>query len=221
MHLWRFPVADVREDDQSLLSESELSRAARYLVPEARRRFIARRSQLRRTLARYLSVDPASLNLLFSDTGKPTLVASEGADPPLRFNVSSSGDWLLVSLSAAFEVGVDIERGVAGHDFAAIEHLAMSEAERRYLAGMTGAARLRAFYRTWTMKEAVVKALGKGLTYPLASVPIPTGGSVPDVSLTLGSGESFSLTSFEPVPGYFGAIAVQGPRLNARFFSTS
>src|SRR5262249_4562138 len=97
------------------------------------------------------------------DHGKPYL------SPPqaLEFNVSHSAGSLLVGLSATQALGVDVESTrrerpvveLAGRYFAASESVA--------LARLAPAERLPAFLRLWSCKEAVVKALARGLGFGL------------------------------------------------------
>ncbi len=60
---------------------------------------------LRLLLARYLDADPRELRFELGAHGKPALEG--GAD--LRFNLSPSGELLLVAVATGMEVGVDVE----------------------------------------------------------------------------------------------------------------
>ncbi|HEY6729935.1 MAG TPA: hypothetical protein VI039_02805 [Solirubrobacterales bacterium] len=62
---------------------------------------------LRRVLAVYLGEEPARIQLEKGEHGKPRLAGNE---PPLKFNLSHSGDLALVAVSGANEMGVDVER---------------------------------------------------------------------------------------------------------------
>jgi 4'-phosphopantetheinyl transferase len=75
-----------------------------------------------------------------------------------KFNISHSGDFVVCALSNEFEMGLDIEQilPVPLVDFKNI----MSEIEWKEITSVEG---LTAFYRLWTMKEAVCKAEGIGL----------------------------------------------------------
>jgi 4'-phosphopantetheinyl transferase len=75
-----------------------------------------------------------------------------------KFNISHSGDLVVCALSDEFVMGLDIEKilPVPLDDFKNI----MSENEWKEISGSEG---LSAFYRLWTMKEAVCKAEGIGL----------------------------------------------------------
>jgi 4'-phosphopantetheinyl transferase len=66
----------------------------------------------------------------------------------------------------------------------------------------------------WTRKEAFIKAVGEGLSYPLRSfdVSLAPGEDARLLRLDAGPGAAgdWTLASFEPCPGYVGAVAVEG-----------
>jgi 4'-phosphopantetheinyl transferase len=66
----------------------------------------------------------------------------------------------------------------------------------------------------WTRKEAFIKAVGKGLSYPLQSfdVSLTPGEDARILRLSAGPGTAgdWTLASFDPCPGYVGAVAVEG-----------
>jgi 4'-phosphopantetheinyl transferase len=73
----------------------------------------------------------------------------------LRFNLSHSGDVLLVALARDVEVGVDVERIRPVPE--------MQTIARRWL-GLDVVANEREFFEAWTRHEAKLKALGMGLS---------------------------------------------------------
>lgn len=78
-----------------------------------------------------------------------------GKDGWLRFNLSHSGDVTLVAVARDSEVGVDVERIRPVIEMRAIA--------RRWL-GRDDIADEQEFFRVWTRHEAMVKALGVGLS---------------------------------------------------------
>lgn len=88
--------------------------------------------------------------------------------PDLHFNLSHSGPYALCALSSE-EVGVDIEclrprrPGLAGR--------ALSPEELDWYR--TRGERWEDFYTLWTLKEARVKCVGTGLTWPPSTIAVP------------------------------------------------
>lgn len=99
--------------------------------------------------------------------GKPALAASAG----IGFNVTHCRDLALVALADGIEVGIDIERADRTIDPDLLARRTLCDAERAALAGIADPeARRRFVLRLWVRKEAVVKALGHGLTLGLATI---------------------------------------------------
>lgn len=94
-------------------------------------------------------------------------------DPPVFFNLSHSGKYVLCAFSKD-EVGIDIEevRPIETNDFASI----FSEQEKKHLR--TTSTPLKDFFRFWTIKESVIKAIGNGLSIPLPLINALEGGVI-------------------------------------------
>jgi 4'-phosphopantetheinyl transferase len=68
---------------------------------------------------------------------------------------------------------VDVEGRRADRELRALVPDVMGPGEREMLRGLEGVAFVQAFYACWTRKEAIVKGIGAGLSYPLATIDIP------------------------------------------------
>lgn len=102
--------------------------------------------------------------------GKPYIAAPgahelSGARGALNFNISHSGDVLLVALSRCAEVGVDVERVRAVPEWRAIAKRMFDTDTTDLLHAelASGADEHEAFIRCWCRHEAAVKATGEGL----------------------------------------------------------
>lgn len=168
IRLW---VVDLDTFRESMSNEGippgDLERARRMVPQLNADRFLACRSALYRILGEALGRDPKTLVLRRGTFGKPEL-----ADPALHFNVSHSGAKGLIGVSESLAVGVDIEsiRGVDDAAAMAGEHF--SAAELAAWKRASAATRDRKFLECWTRKEACLKALGTGLSFPLARVDV-------------------------------------------------
>ena len=154
-------LSDAALEQPEMLAPDELAACARLRCGFERRRARRSRVALRLLLGRRLGVAPAAVRLVTGAWGKPSLDPTHGRR--LRFNLSHSGDRLLVALGEGRDVGIDIEAGSDGLDIDAIAGLAMAEHERRTLLRLALPARRAAFLRLWTRKEALLKATGEGL----------------------------------------------------------
>ena len=107
-----------------------------------------------------------------SGYGKPFAVVG-GVRAHASFNVSHAGDHGLIALGAAGRLGVDIEERVPKRSLDGLIEAVMGPEEQAELAALQGADRLRLFYRLWTFKEALIKALGTGFSTDISRFQVP------------------------------------------------
>jgi 4'-phosphopantetheinyl transferase len=146
------------------LNGEERARCLRYRQPADRIRFATTRVTLRRMLAERLRMPLDEIKLDIDCFGKPRLANSDA----LFFNLSHSGNFALIALSAHRPVGVDIEAASTTLDSNSI-HASLTPDERRYCET---SADTKAFFRIWSGKEAVLKAWGVGIAKHLPSVSV-------------------------------------------------
>jgi 4'-phosphopantetheinyl transferase len=207
--LWTWPLEASRRETAALeaaLSADERRRAASFVFAPDRRRFIVGRGRMRQILSRYVALPPEALYFHYGAHGKPALSAARSAP---CFNLSHSGGLAALAV-AGCDVGIDIEE-VRPVDGAVAERF-FSARENAALRGLRGADWRDAFYRCWTRKEAVAKALGKGLSLRLASFDVSVARSAPFLLRLEGSRDAASQWSIVDAPlphGLVGAIAAR------------
>ena len=154
-----------------ILSPSETARASRYRFDEDRQRYIAGRASLRQILANRTSTSAAKLVFRESDGTKPILISAAGA-PDVFFNVSHSGDYAVIAVCDSAEVGIDIEQMRPDCPIGQLARRYYAPLEFEWLRNLPEDKRLQGFYRLWTIKEAVLKCAGVGLSVPTQSVRV-------------------------------------------------
>jgi 4'-phosphopantetheinyl transferase len=195
------------------LSADERGRASRFRFARDRDRFIGARGLLREILALYLNASPGRLSFGYSAHGKPFLAGKEHSI--LRFNVSHSFDAMLLAIARLREVGVDVE-GVRNNGVAIEEigETVLSEPEKQVLARFGGEDKRTNFLRFWTLKEAYIKADGRGVSLPLARIDVSSAeGRVAALDKATGEWRTcprWELRTLPPVPGYVAALAAEG-----------
>ena len=204
--------AEALDEARSVLSDDERKRADRFLREVDRTRFAAARSLLRRTLAGVLETRPERLTFTYGAHGKPALgppFAARG----VRFNLSHSAGRALIAVARDREVGVDLERIRPVRFGAKIARRFFSEREQYALDGLTGSAWDEGFFRCWTRKEAFIKAVGDGLTFPLKSFSVPMTREAENEAVQIHEGSPTSrhwiLSALEACPGFLAAIVVE------------
>ena len=217
VHVWRVPLDDDARADSywSLLSEEERRRASRFVRDVHRRRFVAAHGALRSILAAYVNAEPAALDFVSGEHGKPALRDVTGR-PSVEFNLSHSDDLALVAVARARAVGVDLER------WSEVEHLELAErffspGERDALRALAHAPHLveAGFFAAWTRKEAYLKATGQGITrglhhFDVALTPGEPARLLAD-RLDDAATARWSMIALEPAPGYSAALVVASP----------
>jgi 4'-phosphopantetheinyl transferase len=106
-------------------------------------------------------------------------------------------------------VGVDIERLRSMDACDAIARTTFSSSEYLAQARLPSDIRQRAFFQCWTRKEAVVKALGGGLSIPLDSFEVTVEPDVPArvVRFAGWTRPQWSLLHLAPTAEIIGAVA--------------
>ncbi len=185
----------------AFLSPDELSHAE-ACSPEVAARNATSRGLLRLLLSRHLNTDPGAITFQRNEHGKPQTCDDCGG---LHFNVSHSGDVLLIGLSSAGEIGVDVEehlqrywRRLAKRFYSPAENNALAEA---------GVGAFDLFYRFWVRKEAWFKCLGTGLKFPLSDYCV--GYSSAETEVTAGPGEAVWIRDLWAREGYSAAVATR------------
>ncbi len=217
IHLWwsKF-AAESAGDDKfwALLSGAEHERADRFRFAVHRKRFVICRGMLRKLLSAYKGIPPDSLQFSYNRYGKPELQTPVAAEP-LHFNVSHSDQTIVIALTRAAPLGVDVEYMRRKTDYRNIAKRFFATAEWEDLCNVPQALRRRAFYNCWTRKEAYIKALGSGLSTSLNSFVVTLRPEhAPRVVLVDGDprqAKDWSLYHFNPDPDTVGALAIKHP----------
>ena len=150
-----------------LLCPEEQARHARYRIERVRHEFLVTRALVRTVLSRYTAMDPVEWRFTTNAYGKPDASSPPLAEP-LRFNLSHTRGTDRLAVTRLEEV-----RRRCG------KHRPPRPPGRICAARFFASRKLRiccsyhpksqqvVFFDYWTLKEAYIKARGKGLAIPL------------------------------------------------------
>lgn len=131
-----------------------LSRVGRLHHPDDQRRTLLGRGLLREALRQHGLAGIDLTQVCYTAHGKPFLPGA------FHFNLSHAGEWVVLALSDAGPVGIDIEIHQPT-DFTDFKHFFSA----KHLAEIHQSAQPEAaFYRHWTRYESLLKATGLGLS---------------------------------------------------------
>jgi 4'-phosphopantetheinyl transferase len=176
--LWAPPARQA--ELEALLEPHERERLERFAFPWLRTRYAVAHAALRTVAARCLGRSPAALRFAVGPHGKPYLPGTD-----LELNLSHAGDWGMIALGHDRPVGVDLEAIVPRRVDGSMIRAVTSAAERAAFATMPAHEHAIAFFRLWVRKEAVIKALGTGLSRALDTIDVPLGPQAPPDGVTL------------------------------------
>jgi 4'-phosphopantetheinyl transferase len=216
VHVWHMELdqpPDIVRSLYHLLAEDERRRAADFRFDQHRERFIVAHGLLRSILSAYTQCEPEALQFSTSTYGKPEL-SSVDSGKTLHFNISHSENQALFAFAVGRPVGIDIEyiRPVPNLDEVAAT--VFSPREQLILKSLPVQERAAAFFNGWTRKEALLKALGSGFSFPPQDI---------EVSLVLGEpvrvhsikgnqhlAAQWHIEAITSISGYAAALAIEG-----------
>lgn len=153
-------------DLKNYITEDEQSRADKFHFDLDRVTFISCRALLRLIIAGRLNTTPRDIPFIKSINNKPGLPGD-----PVFFNVSHTREAFAIAVSGDFQVGIDLEKINQRIDFHSVIETYFSQKERNFILKSEKGSRDR-FFLLWTRKEALLKALGTGITEYLTQVEV-------------------------------------------------
>jgi 4'-phosphopantetheinyl transferase len=212
VHIWlaRRPPNNT-EHSAAALSTVERDRAGRFHFPKDRLAYEFAHTVLREVLSGYLHCFPEQIEFGQNAFGKPF---NEGPhrDAGIEFNLSHAGDVVLIGVCGERRIGVDIEQIRPTDELLAIASSSFTHEECAFVLEQKPADWPLIFLRCWTRKEACVKAMGSGISFPLNSFDTQISRLEPSGFVT-GLGDStatpWQITELHAPDGYVASVAVE------------
>jgi 4'-phosphopantetheinyl transferase len=193
--------------------DAEAGKARRFRFKIHRDRYVKGRFMLRSLLGMYLGIDFYDQEFHVSRYGKPALQDSYG-DNSIHFNISNSGNIYVCAFNQSSDTGIDIEKIQELPDMDQIVAASFSDEERRKFHSLSEPDRKRAFFQYWARKEAWLKAMGMGLSYPMNNVDTVTEDENSSLLMVKTEGADISnqwtILDLDICTGFASALALKG-----------
>lgn len=174
IHLWLINLGKEKISNSQIekeLGPDEMHRAEKMRSIVARNQFMTCRFILRQLLGLYLQCDSKRISLIANEHGKLRLKNSP-ENRGLVFNLSHSGDRLLLAVGVDVALGVDIEGDRIFQDIDKIADYCLTDAELQFWKTLSGEERHENFMKFWVSKEAFAKATGRGIALGLKNIEL-------------------------------------------------
>jgi len=195
---------------ERMLDSEEHARMRRFYFKRHRRIFVAAHVLLRLALSKQYGIPATDWRYARSYAGKP-VIANMPQDIDLRFSLSRTGGMVAVALAEGVEIGIDVEEVDSGCDVMKLANAFFAPEEAVALNSLfaDASACCTQFFALWTLKEAFVKACGRGLGQPLNSFVF----SVDPIRLTLHDLKlkavgTWHFAQWQPTARHFLALAI-------------
>jgi len=171
VHIWQVSPHIILDEKQlislkKLLPQDELKKIEKYRFEKGKRSALITRVLARLVLAKYENVLPQSLSFTRSELGKPEL---QGSLQSLRFNLSHNDNLIICAVCLAHNIGCDVENVDRNIGVVDIATRFFSPSEGVDIVKHPIENQSKRFFEIWTLKEAFVKATGKGISQGLDS----------------------------------------------------
>lgn len=141
--------------------------------------------------------------------GKPYISHPKEARD-LQFNLAYTDQYALIAIARVNYLGIDIAKIQNDEAVEDITQGFFSKTERDEIITQPHQIKILSFFRCWVCKEAFLKAIGKGFSFPMSECIVDTNPlNPPKIIKVSGSPipeEQWELHVFFPVPGYISAV---------------
>jgi len=151
---------------QSLLSTSEQQALKKYKHPKAHHTALITRSVSRLILSEYIALAPNEIVFIRNQHGKPEI---KNNPHHIRFNLSHNNELIVMAVCVKDDIGCDIENPQRSINIEPITRRYFSSQEHIEITNCPITEQQIRFFEIWTLKEALVKATGVGISLGLDS----------------------------------------------------
>jgi 4'-phosphopantetheinyl transferase len=156
---------DDRDAALAMLDAEETARYGGFVCEDAARQFLAGRTLRRMALSCYANVPERLWTFATNEHGRPT-VDEPCAHRNLYFNLSHTSGVAVLAVGRIPEIGIDVESIDRPVDIEGIARVVFTQSERDSIFTCANGSERDRFFDLWTLKEAYMKARGRGFSLP-------------------------------------------------------
>lgn len=202
--------ADVSNDYESLLDFEERAKYQRFHSKESKEEYLWAHTLLRTMLSRATGIAAADLRFASDALGKPHLANPNRHE--ISFSLSHTRGLVACAVGARRRIGVDVERMALETPVEELAKDVFAAAELDAFRKLEAPLRRERFFQTWVLKEAYLKATGKGLLEDLKSFGIRFDAEGPQLffsNSTEGDAGRWQLALLDLTRDHAAAVAVE------------
>jgi 4'-phosphopantetheinyl transferase len=185
------------------------------------------KSILKIILSNYMDIDVYDIDFVFNKYGKPSLSTSL-KNNYINFNISHSEDIGVFAFST-HEVGVDVEKIKPIDNIEDVIELCFTDFEKQWYNRIDKKFQMDTFFKIWTIKEAFIKAIGKGLSFSPLNIELTNefGNQIKINKINSEDylNKNFHVKTFSILHGFITSIVYEGQKqiniFNWKFESNS
>jgi 4'-phosphopantetheinyl transferase len=201
---------------EMMLEQAERDRAQRFHFEQDKKSYIAAHAITRSLLSTLVDISPSEWRFSASPLGKPEVILPEGF-PCLRINLAHTKGMVVAALTIDHDIGVDVECLDRKGNYLDLSKTVFTAEEQAILKATSGKEKQALFMTFWTLKEAYIKAIGKGLSLPLDSFhyslnPLEIHFKAARDNTPLDDPKQWRLQQFQPGDRHMAALAVHHPQ---------
>lgn len=198
---------------KNLLTDEELEKQKSFYRHSDQHLYLLAHGLIRIILSKYCAIDPKIWKFTYNEYGRPEIKYAR-INHNLRFSLSRTRNLVGFLIVNSIDCGIDVEEVKSFKDLKLISEKILSIHEQMMLKKLNLNDQLRKFFSLWTLKEAFIKAKGKGLSIPLNSFSFQIDDKK-RINLIADPGiddliSKWQFFQFQPSITHVGAIALKG-----------
>lgn len=220
VHIWAVDIDQWKiscNKAEQMLPKSEREKSERFRFEILKTRYINSHYLLRTLLGMYIGIDYFDQEFHINNYGKPFLKNTHAEDS-IYFNISNSENVCVFACTKDGDLGVDVEKIHDLPDMDRIVERLFSQEENKIFHSLPEHTKKTSFFKYWTRKEALLKAMGVGLSFPADQINVLSGQADTSIikSNAMDEKTDWTFQDIDVFEGFAAALALKGNHTGLR-----